>query len=236
MDDMMPKMSGVETLKELNKIEGFNTPVVALTANAISGMREKYLKEGFIEYIAKPIEKEELKKVMNLIFKNQTQASTKTITNNREKVEYEELPKEFYEIGNQKDVQEMLNHDSETNITNTEFLKNNGIDIDAGMELLGDIDMYHETFQDFYNNLEERIEKITTLKENNDMANYAIEVHALKSDSKYLGITKLAGLALDHELKSKENDTYFIKEHFEELLTEIEKVKQVMKEYIDKYL
>ena len=65
MDDMMPHMSGIETLKELKKINGFNTPVVALTANAISGMKEKYLKEGFDDYLAKPIEKEELKRVLN---------------------------------------------------------------------------------------------------------------------------------------------------------------------------
>ena len=57
MDDMMPKMSGVETLKKLKENQTFNTPVIALTANAITGMREKYLSEGFTDYLAKPIEK-----------------------------------------------------------------------------------------------------------------------------------------------------------------------------------
>lgn len=65
LDDMMPKMSGVETLKKLKKIKNFKTPVVALTANAIAGMQEKYLKEGFNEYLPKPIEKEELLKILN---------------------------------------------------------------------------------------------------------------------------------------------------------------------------
>ena len=60
MDDMMPKMSGVETLKELKKIEKFNIPVVALTANAVSGMKEKYLKEVFNDYLSKTIDKENL--------------------------------------------------------------------------------------------------------------------------------------------------------------------------------
>ncbi len=64
LDDMMPKMSGVETLKKLKGIEGFETPVVVLTANAISGMREKYLKDGFQDYLAKPIDKVELEKVI----------------------------------------------------------------------------------------------------------------------------------------------------------------------------
>lgn len=65
MDDMMPKMSGTETLHKLQGIEDFNTPVVALTANAISGMREKYLSEGFSEYLSKPIDKVELNQVLN---------------------------------------------------------------------------------------------------------------------------------------------------------------------------
>ena len=64
MDDMMPKMTGVETFKKLKEIKDFNIPVVALTANAISGMREKYLEEGFDEYLSKPIDKQELAKII----------------------------------------------------------------------------------------------------------------------------------------------------------------------------
>ena len=60
LDDVMPKMLGSETLVRLKKTEGFNTPVVALTANAVSGMREKYLLLGFDDYLAKPIERNEL--------------------------------------------------------------------------------------------------------------------------------------------------------------------------------
>lgn len=64
MDDMMPKLSGVETLKKLKEIEDFNIPVIALTANAISGMKEKYLSDGFNDYLAKPINKLELQRVL----------------------------------------------------------------------------------------------------------------------------------------------------------------------------
>jgi len=65
LDDMMPKMNGKETLKELKKNKEFKTPVVVLTANAISGMKEKYLELGFDDYLAKPIEKEELIRILN---------------------------------------------------------------------------------------------------------------------------------------------------------------------------
>ena len=67
MDDMMPEMGGVETFHKLQEIEGFNTPVIALTANAITGMREKYLSEGFNDYLSKPIDKTELNKVLQII-------------------------------------------------------------------------------------------------------------------------------------------------------------------------
>jgi CheY-like chemotaxis protein len=64
LDDMMPRMSGKETLQALKKLDGFNIPVIALTANAISGMREEYLSSGFDDYLSKPIEKPELERVI----------------------------------------------------------------------------------------------------------------------------------------------------------------------------
>ena len=70
MDDMMPKMSGVQTLQKLKTIPGFQMKVVALTANAITGMREKYLADGFDEYLAKPISKKELAKIIKKMLGN----------------------------------------------------------------------------------------------------------------------------------------------------------------------
>ena len=67
---MMPKMSGVETLKKLQEDPQFKMPVVALTANAISGMKEKYLADGFNDYLAKPIDKNELKRILETYLKD----------------------------------------------------------------------------------------------------------------------------------------------------------------------
>ena len=69
LDDMMPRMSGTETLQKLKEIETFNTPVVALTANAITGMREEYINSGFNDYLSKPIVKEDLNRVMKKYLK-----------------------------------------------------------------------------------------------------------------------------------------------------------------------
>lgn len=64
LDDMMPRLSGRDTLKKLKEIENFNIPVIALTANAIEGMKQEYLDCGFNDYLSKPIEKIELEKVI----------------------------------------------------------------------------------------------------------------------------------------------------------------------------
>lgn len=70
MDDMMPQMTGTETLAELKKRQDFTTTVVALTANAIAGMKETYLAAGFNDYLAKPIERKELDRVVHKYLNN----------------------------------------------------------------------------------------------------------------------------------------------------------------------
>ncbi len=64
LDQMMPELDGVGTLKELKKISTFKTPVIVTTADAIVGVKEKYLKEGFDDYLSKPIKTDELKELM----------------------------------------------------------------------------------------------------------------------------------------------------------------------------
>lgn len=65
MDIMMPKMNGVETLRRLKEMDGFDIPVIALTADAIEGTDEKYLNAGFNAYLSKPIDRYELDRVLN---------------------------------------------------------------------------------------------------------------------------------------------------------------------------
>ena len=69
LDIMMPGLSGSETLKELKQIPNFNIPVIALTADAIQGAKEKYMSEGFNDYIAKPFSKDQIKEKLDELFK-----------------------------------------------------------------------------------------------------------------------------------------------------------------------
>ena len=68
MDIMMPVMSGESALKELQQLPNFNTPVIALTADALAGSREKYKKLGFVDYLAKPFSREQIKEKLDIIF------------------------------------------------------------------------------------------------------------------------------------------------------------------------
>ncbi len=70
MDQMMPAMDGITALSKLKEIENFNTPVVVLTADAIKGRKEEYLKEGFDDYVSKPIDRKELSRVLEKFLKD----------------------------------------------------------------------------------------------------------------------------------------------------------------------
>jgi CheY-like chemotaxis protein len=69
MDDMMPEMSGVETFKKIKEMDNYERPIVVLTANAVEGSREKYLADGFDDYLAKPIIKTEFDRVLRTYIK-----------------------------------------------------------------------------------------------------------------------------------------------------------------------
>ena len=112
------------------------------------------------------------------------------------------------------------------------ILKNNGINVDQGLEILGDMEMYDETLNDFLTESEERLPKIKSFKEAGDMGNYAILVHAMKSDSKYLGFTKLAELSLNHGMESKANNLEYIIQNYDELIAEANRIIKVVKEYL----
>ena len=235
MDDMMPNMSGVETLKNLKEIEDFTTPVVVLTANAGVGMEEKYLSDGFDAYLSKPIDKEKLKTILTKLINVEIKTD--------EHVNLEEIPEYLYDI-TEEDVDKLNELDKDfkedekpiinnSNLKNKDYLIKNKIDVNHGLELLGDMEMYDETLEEFYNNINDRIAKLNQYKEN-DLANYAIEAHALKSDAKYLGFTDLIELAYNHEMKSKENDFNYIKDNYDSLINEVNKIISIIKEYLGK--
>ena len=114
-----------------------------------------------------------------------------------------------------------------------EFLKENGVDIDKSLEFFGDTESYNENVRDYLVSVHDNVEKLVKFIQTEDLANYSICVHSLKSDSKYYGFNKLADLALNHEMKSKEKDMAYVKSNFIELVNEANRVIVLLKEYIE---
>lgn len=128
LDDMMPKMSGVETLKQLRECVVYDIPVVALTANALAGMKEKYLAEGFDDYLSKPIEKNELYRVL-LTHLNKKMKKKEEKDNNLEKTFV--VPK-LKEQTSRKSV--LVVDDNKINIKiATKLLSNHDLEIDSSL-------------------------------------------------------------------------------------------------------
>lgn len=112
------------------------------------------------------------------------------------------------------------------------FLIQNGVEVDKSLELFGDMETYNETLIDFLREICVKREQLKKYKEISDMANYAIYAHSLKSDAKYFGFSKLASLALDHEMAGKQNNMYYVSEHFDEFMDEALRVENVVKKYM----
>ena len=115
------------------------------------------------------------------------------------------------------------------------FLRDKGVDLDKALEFLGDMEMYNMTVADFVASVNDKWNNIKQYKEAEDMPNYAIEVHSLKSDCKYLGLMKLADVSYEHELKSKENNLEFVKDNYDRLVKEYNDAIDIIKEYTEKF-
>ena len=265
MDIMMPKMNGVEALRNLKSIVGFNMPVVALTADVISGMEEKYISQGFDDCLAKPIIEEELYYMLKKFLREATPTGPITqqerITNPVpvQPVTQQELPTitevpqmdlptvkeepavelptpvvESAPVAEPTPVveQPVVEESSPDDLHNVELLKNNKINVDAGLELLKDMEMYDMTLEEFFNELQNKINELTEYKNAGNMEDYAILAHALKTEARYVGCTELGDMAYEHELAGKENNQALVNEKFEELKAEANRVYSIVKRYL----
>ena len=120
------------------------------------------------------------------------------------------------------------------NAYNIKLLQVAGYDVDTALLSMGSIDAYNEILEDFYAENLDRVKKIIAYKKEMNLYNYAIEVHALKSECMYLGINVLAKKCEEQQLKSEANDINYIQTHFDEFMTEVVRVMAVVKKYLGK--
>lgn len=112
------------------------------------------------------------------------------------------------------------------------ILSDNGVDIEGALELLGDLSFYDETLEAFLEENETRVPNIEKYRKELNMEDYAILVHALKSDSKYLGFKNLAEIAYTHEMASKANNVDEVNKKYNDLINEVNKVTEIAKKYL----
>ena len=222
MDIMMPNMSGETAIKRLKENPNFKIPVIALTADAVAGAKEKYVSEGFVDYIAKPFNKEQIKQKLDIVF-NKSDMLTKS-----EKEENQVNNS----IADQKEEVEIITDETSNKLIDENYLLENGVNYKKGIELLGDLETYNDMLYDWFKESQNKFEQLKVFKLRHDMPNYAISVHALKSDSKYFGFDKLAELSYNHEMKSKENNQDYVLNNFHELELEFFRISNVVETYL----
>ncbi len=210
MDIMMPKMDGVETLLKLKEDDLIpeGTTMIALTANAIVGAREKYLAAGFDDYLSKPIEIDELDDMFNRYLPESVLDPSKK--NDSDVLEFEPEKEDKPEYRPDKSTKmravlarlESLGIDTETGI---KYCYKN---FDFYMELLGILTEEYETRS---SNLEQH-------KADGDLREYGVIVHALKSSMKTLGATDMFETAKSLEEAANNGDVSYVEEHHKDFM------------------
>jgi len=112
------------------------------------------------------------------------------------------------------------------------ILTSNGVDIKKSLELFGDMNTYDTMLEDFLKEVDGKLANAKRYKDANDMVNYAIIVHSLKSDCRYFGMEELANMFYDHEMAGKRNDSFFVAENFDKLMSEAVRMVNVIKRYM----
>lgn len=111
------------------------------------------------------------------------------------------------------------------------FLRQNNVDVDTGIDNMMDVETYNDIMNDFYDSMPTELSKIDNFKNIGDMPNYAILVHAMKSNARSFGFMQLGEISYNHEMASKANDVNYVNEHYNELLTEANRVYNLIKQY-----
>ncbi|MBQ6272342.1 MAG: response regulator [Clostridiales bacterium] len=203
MDHMMGGMDGVEAMKRIRSdVAGKNgeTPIVALTANAMSSAKQMFLSEGFDGFVSKPIETDELERVMRQVLPKSMVTYEEIDDISEPEPDFEELRKE--------------SSPKMTALSLREHLKPYSVDTDAGMKYcLNDFEFYKSLLVQFATEAVDKIPLINRYYESADFKNYEILVHALKSTSKMIGAGVLSDKAKQLELAAKEKKEEFIKEN-----------------------
>ncbi len=200
-DHMMPYKDGIEALQEL-KAEKENpnreTPIICLTANAISGMREMYLNAGFDDYVTKPIDPAILEEAIIKYLPKDIILSQESFEETREEAQEPIIPEFMYQI--------------------------EGLDVDGAVGRLGSEEIYLETAKTYQETVDKTASDIEKYWEEKNIPNLTTKVHAIKSTSRIIGAMELGDFAEVMEDAGRNNDESFLSKNIQTLLNDYRKL------------
>ena len=193
LDHRMPNMDGIETyevMKVLPNNKNKDVPVIALTANAVSGAREEYMKHGFTDYLSKPINSIQLENML-LHYLPPEKIQSVSISNGKD--DYE--PQSMADIAGDSLLTRLKD-----------------VDLKAGINNCGDVDTYTQVVKDFYISIDGKADAIEGFLKEKDLRNYTVLVHALKSSARLIGALDLSKMAEELEELGNKGDYIAIQE------------------------
>jgi PAS domain S-box-containing protein len=203
MDHMMPEMDGIEAAARIRSLEngdGYfrNVPIIALTANAVSGMKETFIKNGMNDFLSKPIEISKLNIVLDKWLPNEKKETY--IPDNLPEFNIEELEE----------------------ITDEPFMID-GINVKKGLSMTGGtLEYYIESLQSYVKDGRKKVAQIKEVLQKGDIALYTTYVHALKSASASIGAAEVSESAKKLETAGKNQDMNYINANNDSFIDDLE--------------
>jgi CheY-like chemotaxis protein/nitrogen-specific signal transduction histidine kinase len=214
MDHMMPGMDGVETTAAIRALDGArfkNLPIVALTANAVSGMREMFLQNGFDDFLSKPIEINRLYELMEKYIPKEKREKLDSHKNNSENGARAETGGGNFKINFGID----------------------GLDAARGLSMTGGTERgYLEVLGLYCRDVEKRLEILRGIPDEANLAAFTTQVHALKSASANIGANEISSAAEALEKAGHTKDMRFIRENTGKFAQSLETLAANIGEYL----
>ena len=213
MDQMMPEMNGIEAMHEIRKLnkhyaKGGPGKIVVLTADAIKGTRESLIKQGFDEYLGKPINVAQLERLF-----------TRYIPPT--KITYEDA--------------ETQNASATSNLSTLEN-QLQGIDVANGISNCGGkLDDYLKVLKITYEYGEKQLSELKIAWEEKDYEDYVIHIHSLKSTCLNIGATGLSAMARSQEEEGRAGNYAYIDKHMQEFQEDYRRLLAILKELLIQY-
>ena len=211
IDHRMPELDGIQTLhamKELKENLSAGKPCIALTANAISGVKKMYLEEGFDDYLSKPVNPAKLEEMIRHY-----------------------LPQDYIEESVDSPASAKDDSANDSAILQ-QFSDLEELDTEFAIKNCGSADLFITTLKQYYSSIKSKASELQDFFDKEDWDNYCIKVHALKSTSRLIGALAISKLAEQLEKYSNNKDVEKIQKKHKTLINKYLKFEKKLLPYM----